>query len=201
VPALALLFLAAYGTLAVGVRMLVQLRRTGSPGFAGVHSTPERVAATLLVAGSAAAAAGPLLDLAGALAPLAALEGEIARAAGVGMAAGGLVTTAGAQLAMGDAWRIGQDESERTELVTDGPFSVVRNPIYSAMVPFFTGVALMVPSPVTLAAPLLVLAAVELQTRLVEEPFLLDRHGRAYAAYARRVGRFLPGVGRLKEPG
>ena len=37
----------------------------------------------------------------------------------------------------------------------------------------------------------------ELQVRAVEEPYLLRTHGDAYRAYAARVGRFLPGVGRF----
>ena len=32
---------------------------------------------------------------------------------------------------------------------------------------------------------------------LVEEPYLLAMHGAAYAAYAARAGRFVPGIGRL----
>jgi protein-S-isoprenylcysteine O-methyltransferase Ste14 len=42
-------------------------------------------------------------------------------------------------------------------------------------------------------------AALELQTRAVEEPYLLRTHGEAYAAYAARVGRFVPGLGRLAK--
>ena len=40
-------------------------------------------------------------------------------------------------------------------------------------------------------------AAVQLQVRVVEEPYLLATHGKTYAAYAARVGRFVPGAGRL----
>jgi protein-S-isoprenylcysteine O-methyltransferase Ste14 len=36
--------------------------------------------------------------------------------------------------------------------------------------------------------------------RAVEAPYLLRVHGPAYAAYAARTGRFLPGVGRLSIP-
>ena len=43
------------------------------------------------------------------------------------------------------------------------------------------------------------LAALELQVRVVEEPHLLRAHGGAYASYAARVGRFVPGVGRLRR--
>jgi len=38
---------------------------------------------------------------------------------------------------------------------------------------------------------------VKIQVRLVEEPYLLRTHGPAYARYAQRVGRFLPGLGTL----
>jgi protein-S-isoprenylcysteine O-methyltransferase Ste14 len=63
----------------------------------------------------------------------------------------GIVAMFGAQLAMGDAWRIGLDETERTGLVTGGPFRLVRNPIYTAMAVVGLGLALMVPNLVALA--------------------------------------------------
>ena len=53
---------------------------------------------------------------------------------------------------MGDSWRIGVEESDRTELVTGGVFGLVRNPIYTGMIPAFVGIALLVPNPVALAA-------------------------------------------------
>jgi protein-S-isoprenylcysteine O-methyltransferase Ste14 len=43
----------------------------------------------------------------------------------------------------------------------------------------------------------LTVAAIQMQVRAVEEPYLLRTHGDNYAAYAARVGRFLPGLGRL----
>ena len=42
------------------------------------------------------------------------------------------------------------------------------------------------------------LLALEIQVRLVEEPYLLAIHGEAYRAYAAVTGRFVPGVGRLR---
>ncbi|GAA4289104.1 hypothetical protein [Georgenia daeguensis] len=59
------------------------------------------------------------------------------------------------------------------------------------------GMTLLVPSAVTTAALLCLLVAVELQVRVVEEPYLLRTQGQAYASYAATVGRFLPGLGRL----
>ena len=97
---------------------------------------------------------------------------------------------------MGDSWRVGVDHDERTELVTDGPFPMP-NPVFAGMIPVGVGIALLVPSVVAIIAVALLIAALEIQTRKVEEPYLLATHGDRYADYARRVGRFLPGVGRL----
>ena len=58
-------------------------------------------------------------------------------------------------------------------------------------------VALMVPSWIALAGVAALFIALELQVRVVEEPYLRRTHGRAYADYASRVGRFVPGVGKL----
>jgi protein-S-isoprenylcysteine O-methyltransferase Ste14 len=96
----------------------------------------------------------------------------------------GLAGTLIAQLAMGDSWRVGVDESERTELVTSGPFAVVRNPIFAAMIPTSLGLTLLVPNVVALAAFLGLVTALELQVRFVEEPYLMRTHGERYLLYA-----------------
>ena len=46
----------------------------------------------------------------------------------------------------------------------------------------------------------LLLVTIELQVRVVEEPYLQSTHGRRYIDYAGRVGRFIPGVGRTTSP-
>jgi protein-S-isoprenylcysteine O-methyltransferase Ste14 len=76
----------------------------------------------------------------------------------------------------------------------------VRNPIFAAMLPTALGLALMVPSWIALLGLGGLLLALELQVRAVEEPYLLSVHGDAYASYAARVGRFVPGVGRRSSP-
>lgn len=201
-PALALAFLAFYGLLAFGVRIVVQLRRTGSSGFNGLRGLSGSVAvgcALLLVAAATLCLAGPVLQLTGELHSLAGLEGALADVFGVTLSSLGITLTVLAQLAMGDAWRIGVDPLERTELVSHGPFALVRNPIYAAMIPAFTGIALLAANIATLAGATLVLVALELHTRLIEEPYLLTVHGEQYASYAARVGRFMPRVGRLRQ--
>lgn len=195
--------LALYGiTLALtfGVRIALQWHRTGSTGVHGVTRGAQPLewfAGALFVAGLAAGAAAPVLALLDAVEPIEALDGAIGHVLGILLAATGIVLTFLAQLAMGDEWRIGVDPEERTGLVTDGPFRLVRNPIYSAMLPTVLGLVLMVPSAVAIAALLALAIGLELQVRLVEEPHLLRTHGEEYAVYAARVGRFVPGMGLL----
>jgi protein-S-isoprenylcysteine O-methyltransferase Ste14 len=203
-PALGLSLLALYGLLAFGVRMVVQLRRTGSTGFKGLRDVSgpvERMGGLLFAMAVVLWVAGPILQLTDALDPVQALEGDLANTLGTVLASLGIVTTVVAQFAMGDAWRIGVDPSEQTELVTHGPFSVVRNPIFAAMIPSFIGIALLAPNVLTIAGATLLTVALELHVRLIEEPYLQRVHGEQYAVYAAQVGRFLPGIGRLQING
>jgi protein-S-isoprenylcysteine O-methyltransferase Ste14 len=202
VPGLALALLTVYGLVAFVGRALVQVRLTGSTGIRGISGSfgsTEWVAGVLFLAAIGLCVAGPVLEETDALEPIDGLDGGAAHAMGAVLAVAGLLATVGAQLAMGEAWRIGVDPEERTRLVTGGPFGVVRNPIYAGIIPFFAGIGLLVPSALTIAGAVLILVALELQTRLVEEPHLLRVHGSEYVAYAARVGRFLPGVGRLRR--
>jgi protein-S-isoprenylcysteine O-methyltransferase Ste14 len=184
-----------------GVRVALQLRHTGSTGLHGLPPDAgplEWIAGGLFIAGLLMGGTAPILALLGAFEPIPALDGMVGHAVGLVLAVGGIAFTFGAQLAMGDSWRVGVDPKERTELVTDGPFALVRNPIYSAMLPTVLGLVLMVPSALAVAAFITLLVGLELQVRLVEEPYLLQVHGDAYAAYASRVGRFVPRVGLVR---
>ena len=202
--AMAALALVLYGIsllLTFGVRIALQVRRTGSTGVHGLDPSAgpvEKLAGTLFATSLVMAALAPLLALLGVLEPIAALDSPLGNALGIVLGLVGILLIFGAQLAMGDAWRIGVDAEERTELVTDGPFNLVRNPIYSAMIPTVFGLALMVPNALAIAAIIGLVIALELQVRRVEEPYLLRTHGDAYAGYAARVGRFVPGLGLLR---
>jgi protein-S-isoprenylcysteine O-methyltransferase Ste14 len=187
-------------SLTFGVRIVIQLRRTGSTGVRGLSADAdvfEWLAGGLFLGGLLLGAAAPVLALLDVVEPIAALDGAVGHAVGLVLAAGGILLTFTAQLAMGDSWRIGVDPGERLALVTDGPFGLVRNPIYSAMIPTVFGLVLLVPSAVAFAALACLVVGLELQVRLVEEPYLLQTHGGEYARYAARVGRFVPGLGLL----
>ena len=132
------------------------------------------------------------------MSPISAFDRRAAHIVGAILAVTGIAATLAAQIAMGTSWRIGVDEDERTELVTHGPFALVRNPIFSAMIPTALGLTLLVPSVVAIIGLLGLIVALELQVRRIEEPYLLRTHGAVYADYAARVGRFMPAVGRLR---
>jgi protein-S-isoprenylcysteine O-methyltransferase Ste14 len=196
----ALIAYAVYGALAFGARSLLQKRRTGSTGFKGIGGRPgsaEWTAGVLFALAIAIGVAAPVLALAGTVPPIDALDTRGVHVAGIAIFALGLTATLAAQIAMGDSWRIGVDPAERTALVTGGPFRLARNPIFAGMLPTALGLALMVPSWVALAGVAALFAALELQVRVVEEPYLRRVHGPAYADYASRVGRFVPGIGKL----
>ncbi|HEX7058783.1 MAG TPA: isoprenylcysteine carboxylmethyltransferase family protein [Solirubrobacterales bacterium] len=198
--AAALVLYGVYLALTFGVRVALQVRRTGSTGVHGLPANAgplERLAGSLFVFSLLAGVAAPALTLAGVLDPVPALDGMVGNTIGFLLTAAGILLTFGAQLAMGDAWRIGVDPEERTRLVTDGPFRLVRNPIYSALIPTVLGLLLMVPNAMALIGFACILISIELQVRLVEEPHLLKTFGKSYADYAASVGRFVPGVGLL----
>lgn len=109
---------------------------------------------------------------------------------------GGVVLFAAAQLNLGASWRIGVEETAKTGLVTGGLYRISRHPIFLGFLTVFTGYAAMLPTPLSLL--LLLGAYVGFRTQAgTEEAYMLHTHGEAYRDYARRVGRFLPGVGRL----
>jgi protein-S-isoprenylcysteine O-methyltransferase Ste14 len=110
----------------------------------------------------------------------------------------GTAATFAAQVAMGDSWRAGVDPGERTELVTSGPFRVVRNPVLSAVLVTCAGLVLMVPTVIGLAGLAAAVVANELLVRVIEEPYLRRVHGQDYLRYAATVGRFVPGIGRIR---
>jgi protein-S-isoprenylcysteine O-methyltransferase Ste14 len=193
---------AVFFGLAFGWRSWVQWRRTGSTGFI----RPRRGAGAAELAGSGGfvvalvlLVAAPVADLAG-LPRVALLDTTWAVIAGVIVGVCGIGLTLVSQLAMGESWRIGVDASDRTELVTGGVFGSVRNPIFTAMVVATVGLVFLVPNLVSVAALVVLVAALEVQVRLVEEPYLRVVHGDVYDSYAATVGRFVPHVGLAPVP-
>jgi protein-S-isoprenylcysteine O-methyltransferase Ste14 len=200
VPELALALYLMFLAIAFGWRSWLQWRRTGDLGFRGFSrraSAVERVAEIGFALVIAVFGLLPIGSLLGLVPPIAWLDRPAPHALGALLVGAGTVITVVAQLHMGESWRIGVDASEVTPLVRRGLFAHVRNPIYTGMLSAALGFVLLTPSQLAVANWLLLAAAIELQVRVVEEPYLLRTHGQAYEAWAREVGRFVPGVGRM----
>lgn len=191
-----------YGAGAFGWRAVVQRRRTGDSGFRGFSGGPgsaEWWAGALFAVAIGAGALAPVADLTGLLEPIPALDLRWLGLVGAALAVIGIVGTLAAQWAMGESWRVGVDPDERTELVTDGPFALARNPIFAMMLVTALGLTAMVPNPLAVAGVVGLAIGLELQVRIVEEPYL-SKVQPGYDDYAARVGRFLPGIGRKPYP-
>lgn len=195
-PVLALILLGIFYAVAFGLRTWQHLRATGSTGFRGISGRPGSVewfGGVFFAAGIALSLAAALGETAGWLPPLWE-PGSTSTVLGILITLAGISATYIAQVSMGDSWRIGVQEGERTRLVAEGPFAVVRNPIFSCMLLTAAGLVVLMPNSLSVASFLALLIAVELQVRFVEEPYLLRAHGQQYRDYCSRVGRFLPGV-------
>jgi protein-S-isoprenylcysteine O-methyltransferase Ste14 len=198
---IALILFVAFMLLAGVVRAGIQWRRTGDTGDRRLAIRRGPVQWWVDGLGGAGAlavgVAAPIAELAG-LDPLAVLHRPLLQGSGLVLAALGAVATFAAQMTLGASWRIGVDASERTALVTSGAFRLVRNPIFTAMITMFAGLALMVSNIIAVTGLAAVVIGVQLQVRLEEEPYLRRTHGDAYERYAATVGRFLPGIGRRR---
>jgi protein-S-isoprenylcysteine O-methyltransferase Ste14 len=185
------------------LRVWLQRRWTGRSGIAipwrGAGSA-ERAAVLQLGVAVLALAGVTLLSVARFDIPGRIPAGVAVHAAGACLVAVGVAMTVWSQLHMRESWRIGVDRGSNTDLVTDGPFRLVRNPIYSASILFVIGIAMLLPYVPTLVGVAALIAGLEIQVRWVEEPHLIASHGATYIDWARRTGRFLPGVGKLSWP-
>ena len=178
----------------------MQHRRTGSAGFRGFSGTPATAGwwgGVLFVLAIVLGLAGPILAVTGVVVADPPVAVQVC---GLVLALAGFAATLAGQVGMGSSWRVGVDPGERTTLVTTGVFGVIRNPVFSAMVAAQAGVVLMVPTWPSVLALVALVVAVELQVRAIEEPYLRAMHGSAYAGYAARAGRFVPGLGRMRAP-
>lgn len=198
----ALVLYAVFAAIAFGWRTWLQWRRTGDTGLR-MRAEPGSTqwwAKLGFIFALLTGAASPVGGIAG-LDPISFLDTTVIKVCGVVLAIVGIAATAWAQWQMGSSWRIGVDPAERTGPVTGGAFALARNPIFSTMVVTATGLALMVGNGVAVAGLAALIVALEVQVRLVEEPYLRAVHGSAYTAYAAIVGRFVPGVGRSRDTG
>ncbi|OGN93570.1 MAG: hypothetical protein A2Z71_10715 [Chloroflexi bacterium RBG_13_50_21] len=95
------------------------------------------------------------------------------------------------QVALGKEWSPQLQLREEHHLVTDGPYKHIRHPLYTAMMGYGTGLALLTANWVFLV--LAVLINLGLIARVPkEEQMMLDEFGDQYSVYMKRTGRFFP---------
>jgi len=95
-----------------------------------------------------------------------------------------------AQSHMANSWRIGIDEKNKTELVTNGLFAYSRNPIFLGVMIANLGLFLIIPNAFTLLIVSLSLVSINTQIRL-EEAFLKTTHGKVYNQYLNKIRRWI----------
>lgn len=105
------------------------------------------------------------------------------------IAATGVAISFAAQMAMGASWRVGVVEGETGPLVSEGLFAYSRNPTFLGHLILLIGVAIAVPSIVTLLAAILYGVLAKYQA-LQEEAVLLKTLGKEYSSYMRQTPRW-----------
>jgi len=118
-------------------------------------------------------------------------------ALGLALVVAGYVATLWTYAIMGSSWRIGIGPEEKSKLVTEGPFSLVRHPIYLFQIVMLTGVFFLLPTPVSLFVLLIHFICV-LAKAADEESHLEKIYGQDYRDYVSRTGRLLPPMKALK---
>jgi len=124
------------------------------------------------------------------LVPIHWLEQEPVRWIGSVLLLLSLMWTVFAQSQMGESWRIGIDEKNKTPLVQRGVFRFSRNPIFLGMITTLAGLFLVIPNAITLLTFVVGVVVINVQVRL-EEEHLKTLHGDDFVSYCRRVRRWL----------
>jgi len=93
---------------------------------------------------------------------------------------------------LGRQWRMDAGLNADHELVTSGPYRIVRHPIYTSMFLVLEGTGFMISSPILQAtATVVFFAGTEIRVR-TEEKLLASRFGEKFEKYRERVPAYLP---------
>jgi len=120
-----------------------------------------------------------------------AIDGAIAAAA-VLLAAASVSMAVSAIRTLGSQWSVGARLIEGHELVTRGPYALVRHPIYTALFGLLLATGLVASLWIALPPAVVFFAAGSAQRMRVEDRLLRDLFGATFDAYAARVPAFIP---------
>lgn len=110
---------------------------------------------------------------------------------GAAITAGGLLFSVWGRRHLGKNWSQDVAVKKDHELITSGPYALVRHPIYTGLMLAFIGSAVARGEWRGLLAVALVFAALWHKLRL-EEKWMRAQFGESYAAYSRRVAALVP---------
>ncbi|MDR0389533.1 MAG: isoprenylcysteine carboxylmethyltransferase family protein [Spirochaetaceae bacterium] len=102
----------------------------------------------------------------------------------------GLIIFFLALISFGKSWRIGIDENNSNDLITDGMFKYSRNPVFLFMDIYFIGIMLIYPNIVFTLLAIGTIIGIHLQI-IREEDFLLKKFGDKYIEYKNKTRRYI----------
>jgi len=115
-------------------------------------------------------------------------------AAGLLLMWAGLAVRIWAIVVLGNSFRMTVEVDAGQQVVDSGPYRWVRHPSYTGIVLLLAGLGLVYGNVPALAILLVLPAAVLIHRIFVEEAVLTEVMGRAYADYAARTKRLVPGL-------
>jgi protein-S-isoprenylcysteine O-methyltransferase Ste14 len=122
-------------------------------------------------------------------------------AATVGVAAGSVWLVVSAVKTLGKQWAVAARLVEGHSLIVQGPYKLVRHPIYTGMLGMMLATGLAISHWAAVAPAVIIFwLGTSLRTRS-EEKLLREEFGGAYEEYARRVPALIPRFPSRTEPG
>jgi protein-S-isoprenylcysteine O-methyltransferase Ste14 len=124
------------------------------------------------------------------LMPVRYLENQYLQIVGLSGLAIALIWIIIAQHQMANSWRIGIDKKHKTRLVTEGVFSISRNPIFLGMLMTLFSLFCVIPNAITFMVFVTGIIVIQIQVRL-EEDFLTQSHGEDYIQFCTKTKRWI----------
>ena len=110
---------------------------------------------------------------------------------GVFITISGLCFSALARKYLGKNWSQAVTIKDDHQLITDGPYTIVRHPIYTGLLLGFIGTSIAVGELRGLIADVLVFSVLLFKLKL-EDKWLLEQFGESYKIYCQKVSAFIP---------
>lgn len=102
----------------------------------------------------------------------------------------GLLTSSIASLTLKKSWRIGVDDTEKTELITNGIYKISRNPYFLSYDFVLIGMICCLVTPFIIISAIITIALFHLMI-LKEEVYLKNKHQDNYRKYKNNVRRYI----------